>query len=153
MFVRSDKLKIRRWERQMAFVKGKSGNPAGRPAGARNKTTLMLEALFDGEAEAIGRMLATKAKKGDLTAARIILDRILPVRRNLPVSFKLPRLETPQDSVQAIAAIVSAVGDGELTPSDAISLSGLVDHFTNVLQTVQLETRLSALEKERKPYA
>lgn len=47
----------------MGFVKGKSANPAGRPVGARNKTTLMLEALLDGETEAIGRVLVTKAKK------------------------------------------------------------------------------------------
>ena len=37
------------------FVLGKSGNPIGRPVGARNKTTLAVEALFDGEAEALTR--------------------------------------------------------------------------------------------------
>ena len=82
----------------MGFVKGKSGNPAGRPVGARNKTTLMLEALLDGETEAIGRVLVTKAKKSDLTAAWNVMDRILPVRRDRPVSFKLPRLATTQDA-------------------------------------------------------
>jgi hypothetical protein len=59
----------------------------------------MLEALLDGEAETIGRLLIRKAKKGDLTAARIIMDRLLPVRRDQPVSFKLPRLATTQDMV------------------------------------------------------
>jgi hypothetical protein len=33
--------------------KGQSGNPSGRPPGARNKTTLAVEALLDGEAEVL----------------------------------------------------------------------------------------------------
>jgi len=134
----------------MGFEKGKSGNPAGRPVGARNKTTLMLEALLDGEAEAISRMLIRKAKKGDLTAARIIIDRVLPVRRDRPVSFKLPRLATTQDSARAMAAIAAGVGAGEITPSEAASLSTVVHQFTNALVATQLEARLVALETQSK---
>jgi hypothetical protein len=37
------------------FKPGHSGNPNGRPKGVRNKTTLAVEALLDGEAEAITR--------------------------------------------------------------------------------------------------
>ncbi|WP_409566405.1 DUF5681 domain-containing protein [Methylobacterium sp. J-070] len=35
------------------FVEGQSGNPAGRPRGSRNRSTLALEAIFEGEAEAL----------------------------------------------------------------------------------------------------
>ena len=113
----------------------------------------MLEALLDGEAEAIGRMLVTKAKKGDVTAARIIMDRILPAKRDRPVSFPLIRLETPNDCMRAVAAIAAAVGTGELTPSEAVNISNLVDHFTSALVATQLEARLSALEEERQQHA
>jgi Family of unknown function (DUF5681) len=37
------------------FKPGESGNPAGKPKGARNKVTLAIEALLDGEAEALTR--------------------------------------------------------------------------------------------------
>src|SRR4029450_9803029 len=43
----------------MPFEPGKSGNPAGKLKGTRNKTTLAVEALLDGEAETITR----KARK------------------------------------------------------------------------------------------
>src|SRR5215204_4346329 len=53
----------------------KPGNP-GRPKGARHKTTLAIEALLDGEAEALTRKAIELAKAGDLVALRLCLDRI-----------------------------------------------------------------------------
>ena len=52
-------------QRGRSFRPGKSGNPAGRPRGARNKTTLAVEALLDGEAETITRKAIELAKTGD----------------------------------------------------------------------------------------
>jgi hypothetical protein len=40
-------------QRGRPFAKGESGNPGGRPIGSRNKTTIALENLLDGQAEAI----------------------------------------------------------------------------------------------------
>ena len=57
---------------------GQSGNPTGRPKGARNKATLAAEALLDGEAEQITRKAIEKAKAGDMVAIRLCLDRIAP---------------------------------------------------------------------------
>jgi hypothetical protein len=69
------------------FRKGQSGNPSGRPRGARNKTTLAVEALLDGEAEALTRKAIERALEGDTTALRLCLDRLLPPRKGRPVSF------------------------------------------------------------------
>jgi hypothetical protein len=56
------------------------GNP-GRPKGAQNRTTRLIEALLEGEAEAIGRKCIERAKEGDPVALRLAMERIAPVGR------------------------------------------------------------------------
>jgi Family of unknown function (DUF5681) len=51
------------------FRPGQSGNPAGKPKGARNRTTLAVEALLQGEATAITRKAIERAKAGRLVLA------------------------------------------------------------------------------------
>jgi Family of unknown function (DUF5681) len=72
---------------------GTSGNPSGRPKGARNATTLALESLLDGQAQALTQKAIDLALTGDLTALRICLDRILPPRKDRPVTFDFPVIE------------------------------------------------------------
>jgi hypothetical protein len=50
------------------FEKGRSGNPAGRRVGCRNKTTIAAAALLAGEAEALTRKVVELALVGDPTA-------------------------------------------------------------------------------------
>jgi hypothetical protein len=47
------------------FGPGQSGNPAGRPKGSRNRSTLALEAIFEGEAEKLSRRAIEMALEGD----------------------------------------------------------------------------------------
>jgi hypothetical protein len=70
--------------------------------------------LLEGEAEAVTRAVVDKAKSGELAAAKIILDRILPPRRDRPVVFTVPKIEKAADALTASAAIVEAVASGEL---------------------------------------
>ena len=69
------------------FQKGRSGNPAGKPKGARHRATLAAEALLDGEAEELTRKAVELALAGDVIALRLCLDRILSPRRERPVTF------------------------------------------------------------------
>src|SRR5215216_155339 len=77
---------------------GQSGNPSGRPKGARNKTTVALETLLDGEAEAITRKAIELAKTGDMATIRLCLDRLIPPRRDRHVTFAVPKIATARDA-------------------------------------------------------
>ena len=92
----------------MPFQKGESGNPAGRPRGARNRTTILLQNLLADDAEAIARKAIDMAKDGDIAAIRICMERLAPARRTEPVVLDLPPLGTAADTVDAAATIVAA---------------------------------------------
>ena len=88
------------------------------------------------------------AKGGDMAAARIVLDRLFPARRDNPVSFALPKIENAGDAAKAMAAILTAVAAGAITPSEADQVAKIVAIFVNALEASEFETRLLALEKE-----
>lgn len=108
------------------------------------------EVLLDAEADALTRKAIELAKQGDTTALRLCIERILPARKDRPVSFDMPRIETVEDSVKAAAAIASAVADGDLTPMEAAELSKVVDGYTRAVETADFSARLERLEQAQK---
>lgn len=130
-----------------SFRKGQSGNPAGKTPGSRNRATRNLEALLDGEGEAIVRKAVELAIEGDGPALRLCLERLVPVRRDRPISFTLPAIETTADLTKATGALLSAVASGELTPSEAAELGKLVDAHVRAIEVTDLSERLSRIER------
>lgn len=128
------------------FQKGQSGNPKGKPRGTRNKATLAAERLLQGELEEICRKLIEQAKEGNTQAIKLVLDRILPPKKNPTVSIKLPKLNSPSDALKAIASITLAVANGELSPAEGETLSGIVGTYVKALEASDFETRLNSLE-------
>jgi len=130
-----------------AWEPGISGNPAGKPKGARNRSTLAMEALLDQDAEAIIEKAIELAKAGDMTAIRLCLDRLCPPRKDRHVTFELPLLNSAADASRAAATIIAAVSAGELTPAEAAELGKLVESYARTLEATEFEERLATLEK------
>jgi len=124
-------------QRGRPFIKGQSGNPAGKPKGARHRATLAAEALLDGEAEALTRKAIELALAGDPIALRLCLDRILPPRRERPLRFVLPELRSVADASSAMAAILAAVASGDTCLAEAGELAKLVDAFIRAAEVVE----------------
>jgi len=103
-------------QRGRPFKPGRSGNPVGKAKGTRHRITVLAEKMMEDDAPAVVTAVLGAAKAGDMTAARIILDRVAPARRGRPVKFTLPTLETAAEIVRGLGAIVTAVADGTLTP-------------------------------------
>jgi hypothetical protein len=133
------------------FAKGQSGNPAGRPRGSRNATTLALESLLDGQAEAITQKAVELALAGDMTAIRLCMDRVLPPRKDRLVTFSLPSINSAQDAAATVSAVLAAVAAGDLTPADAGEISKLIEAFVKVFETAELAERVKRLERMTSP--
>ena len=136
--------------RGRAFGKGTSGNPAGRPKGARNRTTLAAEALLDGQAEAITQKAIDLALEGDPVALRMCLDRVLPVRRERRVSLTLPPLDSPEDIVKAMQAITAALASGEISPGEAAEIARFVGWHIKAIEAFDHEQRIILVESKPK---
>jgi hypothetical protein len=132
-----------------SFQKGQSGNPAGKPRGTRHKASRVLDELMDGEAEAIGRVAIAEAKAGNPVALRLCLERIQPARKDRLITFALPPIETSADITRATGALLAAVADGELTPSEAAELGKLVDAHVKAIEVTDIQERLTRLETGR----
>ena len=134
------------------FAPNTSGNPKGRPKGARNRVTVTLERIMEGDALEIVAAVLVAAKAGDLTAARLILDRVAPVPRDRRLTpFDLPATDTAAGIAQAQAAVVAAVAGGDLRPSEGEALAGLIDLRRRAVELADFDARLIALEKRGAP--
>ena len=132
------------------FPKGRSGNPHGRPKGALNKATLATQALLDGEAEALTRKVVELAQGGNVVALRLCLERLLPPRKDRPIAFPLPPIKEVEDLPKAMGAILRAVAQGEITPSEGQILTQMIEANRKAFEATDFEARLTALEKERR---
>src|SRR6516225_9710454 len=102
--------------KNVTFRPGQSGNPAGKPRGARHRATIAAEQLLAGEARALTRRAIELALTGDTTALKLCLDRIAPVRRGGLVRLMLPEITTPTGVTAAVAEVVAEVAAGRISP-------------------------------------
>lgn len=138
--------KARKLARGRPFARGRSGNPGGRPPGARNRKTLAAAILLDGEAETLTRKAVELALAGDPTAMRLCFERILPPCRERAVNFALPPIESAADIAPAMKAVAAALADGVITPGEAEGIARMVDTFVRAIETSDFERRLKTLE-------
>lgn len=121
------------------------GNP-GKPRGARHKATQATLALLEGQAEALTQKAVETALTGDTTALRLCLERIAPPRKDAPVTFTLPAMQSAADAAKGAAAVLDAVALGDLTPMEGAQIMGLIETYRRTLETSELEARVAALE-------
>ncbi len=124
------------------FTPGNRANPKGRPKGAKNKATRLIEELLAGEAEALTRSLIRRALAGHGTALSIIFGALLPRSRERTITVPLP----PDDLVAAHGAVLTAVAAGEIAPAEGHALAGLIDLKRRAEEHAAFAARLAALE-------
>jgi hypothetical protein len=122
------------------------GNP-GRPKGARNKTTIVIEQLLESEGEAIARKAIERALAGDSVALRLCLERISPVRRGRAITFPMPTIDSTADLAKAMGAILAGVASGTLTAEEGLTVANIVEAKRRAIETIELDDRIARLER------
>lgn len=131
----------------MLFQKGQSGNPAGRPRGSRNRSKIIAERLTAPVLEEIVDEVAKKAIKGNLVAARLVIQMLAHVRRDERPTCKLPDLKTPDDVLAAMQKVTRKVSSGALTAGEGAEFAKILDLCLQALGHVELEQRLRHVEQ------
>src|SRR5215213_5558934 len=93
-------------------------------------------------------MLTAATQDGDMAAAKLLIDRVIPSRRGAPVSFHIRPLKTPEDCALAYADLLDDVGAGRLTPEEAQTISSIVAKRAELFPSIELATEIEALKAQ-----
>ena len=140
-------MRVEKWQSKISL---NPDNLAIRRAAPRTRATRPLSRprrYWAANLRGATRKAVDLALEGDTTALLLCLERIAPPRKDAPVSFSLPEMESAGDALTAINHIVQAVANGEITPNEATSMAGLVETFRRTAETQDLERRIVELEK------
>ena len=126
-----------------AWKPGQSGNPAGRPPG-QSAASKLREAIGRGVDDII-KKLTEQAKEGDVAAARLLLERVLPPVKasDEPQQIEIPESGTLTEKGQAV---LKAAADGLIPVSHAASLMTAIGGLAKVAEVDELARRIAALE-------
>jgi hypothetical protein len=124
--------------------KGESGNPHGRRAKGLATAEKLRNALVK-DLPAILEAVVTKAKAGDVVAARTILERVLaPLKPIEPTVVMGSMTGTLAEQGQTILAAMAA---GLLAPGQAVQLIGAIAAQAKIVEVDDLARRIAELEK------
>jgi hypothetical protein len=138
------------------FKPGKSGNPAGRPKGVKDRRVALREKLFL-HADQLIEIVTLCAKSGDMTAMRIVMERIIPPLREDPINVTVPKIECVADCAHAQSEVIQAVACGEILASEGQAISNLIEAQRRAYETTELAQQMHQIQteitemKERRP--
>jgi polyhydroxyalkanoate synthesis regulator phasin len=128
----------------MPFKSGSSGNPAGRPKGAKDKRTAIRE-LLEPHIPKLIKKAVTLALKDDTAALRLCLERVMPPLRATDRAIELSGLIGTL--AQQSKRVVEAVAAGEISPDQGATLMQTLSAQARIIEVDELERRIAALER------
>ena len=124
------------------WAKGRSGNPGGRKPGTGKVAAL--RAAISKDIPAIIEGLTVAAIGGDVGAAKLLLDRVLPALKPVEEAIAVP---LPGDTLTDRGrAALDAIAGGQLAPGQGAALLGAIGALARLVETDELNRRIAALE-------
>lgn len=130
----------------MAFKKGQSGNPAGRPK--EIVTSADLRKRITKDMPEILENLLERAKSGDTAAIKIILDRTHPPLKAQALPITVP---TGASLAETGGNIIDAALEGQIPPDIGSALITALTNQAKITEVDDLIKRIEALEKQHEP--
>lgn len=125
------------------FKPGQSGNPGGRPTGSGE--VARLRAAIGEHVPEILEQLVNAARGGDIQAARLILERVLPPLKAIE---QAQAIDLPEGTLtEQGRAVLASVAAGDLAPSQGAALLGAIGTLGKVAEMDELSARITALEE------
>jgi hypothetical protein len=121
------------------------GNP-GRKPGTRNKVTVMLEKVMAGKAKAVTDKVVAEALAGNMVAAKMLLDRIVPPPRDRKVAISLPPINSPADLLDAHNALIGHLADGTISAAEAAAIASVMDRHKGAVDLSKVIDRMVGIE-------
>jgi hypothetical protein len=81
------------------------------------RSTMAALAIMEADAEAISKRAVELALAGDLTAIRLVLDRLVSPARDRPIHLALPKINAASDLIAAASALTEATAASKGTSS------------------------------------
>jgi len=127
------------------FKLGCSGNLKGRPA----SIPVELKAQLSDAAPAVIERIIDAALNGDMTAAKLVVERIAPPHKASAAPVHIPSLSLPSSMSDKASAILSAIGNGECPPDTGATLIQALIDSMRLSEIDDIEQRLQALEAKK----
>lgn len=133
-------------KKQKGWKPGQSGNPKGKTPGSGELQKLRASIAADVPEILAGLVIA--AKGGDIQAARLILERVLPPMKAIEQAVEL-RLPDDGTLTAKATAVLSAAAAGELAPGQAAQLIAALGTLAKINEVDELAARITSLEEKQ----
>ena len=101
---------------------------------------------MEGRLEQVLETVLERAVGGDITACKMIIDKVLPCPKDRSINIALPRIDDLKGVSFAQTKILEAVSNGEVTPNEGERITSIIESRRKLIETIELEARISRLE-------
>jgi hypothetical protein len=105
--------------------------------------------MMDSHGEALIKQCQVMALKGDPTALRLCIERLLPPCKPSNNRFLLPAVKTASDVGSALQSVLQEVARGRLSGQEGEAIAGILETKRRAIETEEFGKRLQALEQQR----